>query len=199
MSSDAAKNQVVDFDALADLCLRHRCFQSPSLFHGVLTGQLCGQQRLPREQWLLLFGQLLGSDQSVLEGDDRQLALDLLDQVLEALSAGSLDFEPLLPDDLYELEERFSALVKWIQGFLKSLKAADLENLELSEEAHEGLDDLQKIVTEAGNATLHADEDNEKDLIALQEFVRMVAMLVYTELHPGQPQVENPKKPTNLH
>ncbi|MBE0505122.1 MAG: UPF0149 family protein [Marinospirillum sp.] len=199
MSSDVAKNQVVDFDGLADLCLRHRCFQSPSLFHGVLTGQLCGQQRLPREQWLLLFGQLLGSDQSVLEGDDRQLALDLLDQVLEALSAGSLDFEPLLPDDLYELEERFSALVKWIQGFLKSLKAADLENMELSEEAQEGLDDLQKIVTEAGRTTLHTDEDNEKDLIALQEFVRMVAMLIYTELHPGMPQVENPKKPTNLH
>lgn len=199
MPSDTTKNQSVDFEALADLCLRHRCFQSPSLFHGVLTGQLCGQQRLPREQWLLLFGQLLGSEQSVLEGEDRQLALDLLDQVLEELSAGSLDFEPLLPDELYELEERFAALVKWIQGFLKSLKAADLENLSLTEEAREGLDDLQKIVTEAGHARLYADEDNEKDLIALQEFVRMVAMLIYTELHPGQPQVENPKKPGSVH
>lgn len=199
MSSDAAKNQSIDFDALADLCLRHRCFQSPSLFHGVLTGQLCGQQRLPREQWLLLFSQLLGENQSVLVGDDRQTALELLDQTLEALTAGSLDFEPLLPDDLYELEERFTALVKWIQGFLKSLKAADLENLELSQEAKEGLDDLQKIVTEAGQTRLYADEDNEKDLMALQEFVRMIAMLIYTELHPGQPQVENPKKPGSVH
>lgn len=198
MSSETANNRSVDFEALADLCLRHRCFQSPSLFHGVLTGQLCGQERLPRDQWLLLFSQLLGQEQSVLQGDDRQLALDLLDQTLEELGSGGLVFEPLLPDELYELEERFAALVKWVQGFLKSLKAANLAEDALSAEAREGLDDLQKII-DAGATQLYADEDNEKDFTALAEFVRMVALLVYTERHPGRPQVENPGQPGTLH
>ncbi|SFX39467.1 UPF0149 family protein [Marinospirillum alkaliphilum] len=198
MASEMADKRLVDFDRLADLCLKYRCFQSPSLFHGVLTGQLCGQERLSREHWLVLMGQLLGDEGVNLQGDERQLALDLLDQTLEELSAGGLDFEPLLPDELYELEERFAALVKWLQGFLKSLKAADIAEREISAEAREGLEDLQKIV-DAGGARLIADDDNEKDLTALAEFVRMVVMLLYTELHPGRPQVEKPGQPGSLH
>lgn len=198
MSSKQAATPLIDFDELADLCLRHRCFQSPSLFHGVLAGQLCGQERLSRDHWLILFSQLLGSETTQLEGEDKQLALRLLDQTLEQLSAGGLDFEPLLPDELYELEERFIALVKWTQGFLKSLKSAKLEELELSAEAREGLDDLERLV-KLDKENLPADENNEKDLTAIGEFVRMVAMLLYTELHPGLPQVEQTEKPKNLH
>ncbi|HKM14616.1 MAG TPA: UPF0149 family protein [Marinospirillum sp.] len=198
MSLERDQAASIDFDTLADLCLRHRCFQSPSLFHGVLAGQLCGQARLARDHWLLLLSQLLGSEKAQLEGDDKLLALRLLDQALETLSAGGLDFEPLLPDELYELEERFVALVQWVQGFLKSLKSANLAERELSAEAQEGLDDLQRLV-ELGKENLQADEANEKDLMAITEFVRMVTMLLYTELHPGQPQVEKVEKPQNLH
>ncbi len=188
----------IDFDTLADLCLRHRCFQSPSLFHGVLVGQLCGQERLARDHWLLLLSQLLGGETVELKGGDKILALGLLDQALETLSAGGLDFEPLLPNELYELEERFVALVQWAQGFLKSLKSVNLEEGELSAEAQEGLEDLQRLV-ELGKENLQADEGNEKDLTAITEFVRMVIMLIYTELHPGKPQVEKIEKPQSLH
>ena len=104
-------------------------------------------------------------------------------------------------DLLYELEERFIALVQWVQGFLKSLKAAKLEARELSDEAREGLDDLERLVA-FGKENLQADENNEKDFIAIAEFVRMVTMLLYTELHPGKPQVEKVNKaeqPKTLH
>jgi uncharacterized protein YgfB (UPF0149 family) len=197
MSSDVEKNTAISFETLANFCLKHRCFQSPSLFHGVLTGQLCGQERLPREQWLALFAQLLG-EQTQLQDEDSKLALELLDQTLEQLGAGHLEFEPLLPDELYEVEERFSGLVKWVQGFLKSLKATDISNKELTAEAREGLQDLEKIV-EMGDATPAATEDNEKDLIELTEFVRLLAMMLYLELHPGQPKVEKPQSGSTLH
>jgi len=197
MSSDVEKNTAISFETLANFCLKHRCFQSPSLFHGVLTGKLCGQERLPREQWLALFAQLLG-EQTQLQDEDSKLALELLDQTLEQLGAGHLEFEPLLPDELYEVEERFSGLVKWVQGFLKSLKATDISNKELTAEAREGLQDLEKIV-EMGDATPAATEDNEKDLIELTEFVRLLAMMLYLELHPGQPKVEKPQSGSTLH
>ena len=197
MSSDVENNTAISFETLANFCLKHRCFQSPSLFHGVLTGQLCGQERLPREQWLALFAQLLG-EQTQLQDEDSKLALELLDQTLEQLGAGHLEFEPLLPDELYEVEERFAGLVKWVQGFLKSLKATDISNKELTAEAREGLQDLEKIV-EMGDATPAATEDNEKDLIELTEFVRLLAMMLYLELHPGQPKVEKPQSGSTLH
>ena len=196
MSSDSEKTFSLSFEALADLCLKHRCFQSPSLFHGVLTGQLCATERLPREQWLLLFGQLLGQE-AALQGEERQLALELLDQTLEQLGSGQMNFEPLLPDDLYELEERFAALIKWLQGFLKSVKAAGLEPETLSEEAREGLEDLGSILA-VGDQKPMTSEENEKDLYELTEFVRLVAMLVYTERHPGKPRVDQAATNTRL-
>ncbi len=192
----SSTNPCVNFDELADLCLRFRCFQSPSLFHGVLAGQLCGQERLSREHWLLLFAQLLGAEK--LEAADEYTALQLFDQTLEELSTNGLNFEPLIPDELYELEERFSALVKWTQGFLKSLTSAQIEERELSTDAKEGLEDLHRLAAIEVDE-LPADEQNEKDLTSITEFVRMVAMLLYTEIHPGTPQVEkaaNPNQPT---
>lgn len=197
MPSDPETNLPVCFETLADLCLKHRCFQSPSLFHGVLTGQLCGQDKLPRDQWLLLFGQLLG-EEVVLQEEDRQLALELLDQTLEQLGSGQMDFEPLLPDELYEVEERFAALIKWLQGFLKSLKATAADTSKLSQEASEGLSDLEKILA-AGDVAPAASEENEKDLHELSEFVRLVAMMVYLERHPGRPQVEKASPGSTLH
>ncbi len=197
MSSDSEKALSVPFETLADLCLTHRCFQSPSLFHGVLTGQLCASERLPRDQWLLLFGQLLGQE-VVLKEAERQVALDLLDQTLQALGSNQMDFEPLLPDELYEVEERFTALIKWLQGFVKSLKAAGLDEKKLSQEAQEGLEDLNRILA-VGDQKPGDSEENEKDLYELTEFVRLVAMMVYTEQHPGQPQVDKVAKNTRLH
>lgn len=195
MSTSSKTQPQVDFEELADLCLRHRCFQAPSLFHGVLAGQLCGQERLAREHWLLLFSQMLGLEDGTLAGADEITALQLLDQTLEELSSGGLGFEPLLPDDLYELEERFNALVKWTQGFLKSLTASQVTSSRLSKDASDSLEDLQRLVN-LGSQDLPASEHNEKDLTAITEFVRMAAMLIYTELHPGMPQVEASQKPT---
>lgn len=188
MSSDIENNPSICFERLADFCLQQRCFQSPALFHGVLTGQLCGQEKLPRETWLVLFSQLLG-EQVQLQAADRQLALELYDQTLDQLSSGQLDFEPLLPEAFYEVEERFTALVNWLQGFMKSLKATELDTSQLSQEAKEGLDDLETLLA-ARDQTPGSTEDNEKDLNELVEFVRLMAMMLYLERHPGQPQVD---------
>ncbi len=191
-------SQRLNFDQLADLCLSQRCFQSPALFHGVLTGQLCGNQGLSKDQWLALFTQLLGDPPPALNEEQQQLAFTLLEETQTTLGSPQLDFELMLPDELYELEERFSALIKWIQGFSKSLKAAGVEIASLSAEAQEGLQDLQAIEA-GGQPPLGSSEDNEKDLTALIEFVRMLAMMIYLEMHPGRPQVQGLETPPRYH
>lgn len=197
MTSPDTSNEPLDFDRLADLCLQMGCFQSPSVFHGVLVGQLCSTQPLSAAHWELLFGQLLGEQQQ-LDANGKALAQQLLQQTQESLSDGQLNFEPLLPGELYELEERFAALIKWIQGFRKSLKAAGIKPEQLSKEAAEGLDDLVNIEKQA-STQLQASEDNEKDLTELVEFVRLLAIMIYLETHPGQPQVEQPQEQPTLH
>lgn len=194
----ASDSTTITFDEMADLCLRHRCFQSPSLLHGVLCGQLCGQERLPRAQWVMLFTQLLGESAEPLSEAEQATIYTWYDETLAALTDPDMGFEPLLPGELYSLEERLTGLVRWTQGFLKSVDAAQVDREQLTPELKEGLDDLKSIV-DLGHKRLDDSNDNEHDLIALSEFVRMVAMMLYLERHPGQPQVEDPGKPSSVH
>lgn len=186
------------FESLANLCLNHRCFQSPALFHGVLVGQLSSQQGLKRSAWLLLFSQLLNPEGATLSDAEEELALEIYDLCLEELTSGGIEFSLLMPSDTYELESRFTALTAWVQGYLKALKANKIDQVKLSSEAEEGLDNLAELAKiDARN--LEENEDNEKDFTQVEEFTRLVALMVYTELNPSQPQVEQVSKTPTYH
>lgn len=190
MSPVTIQSVNLSFDQFSDFCLRYQCFQSPSLFHGVLTAQLCTSNQSLRPYWVALFTQLLGLDHTVLSEEDQQLVLAWLDATQDQLSNSHYDFMPLLPDEIYELEARFEALIRWVQGFSKAFRAADIPPQRLSQEAQEGLEDLQRLMTLA-NTPLLDSEDNEKDMLQWVEFVRLLALMLYTELNPAQPRVMN--------
>ena len=104
-----------------------------------------------------------------------------------AFQAGN--FEPLLPDEMFSLAERAQGLKEWTLGFLEVVEdAGDAPRKKWSEPLREAIEDL------AGLAAIETDIDdsaeNENDLFALTEHARMAAMLLYTEQHPGTPQVE---------
>lgn len=186
------------FEDLANLCLNHRCFANPSLFHGVLVGQLSSRQGLKRNLWLTLLGQLLNLEETSLSPAEEELALDIYDASLEELTSGGMEFNLLLPSDTYELEERFTGLTSWVQGYLKALKANKVEEEKLSKEAEEGLDNLAELAKVDGRS-LEENEENEQDLTQIAEFTRLLVLMVYTELNPGQPQVEQVKNAPTLH
>lgn len=186
------------FEDLANLCLNHRCFSNPALFHGVLVGQLSSRQGLKRNLWLTLLGQLLNLEDASLSAAEESLALDIYDASLEELTSGGMDFNLLLPDETYELEERFVALTSWVQGYLKALKANKADEEKLSKEAEEGLDNLAELAKIDGRS-LEESEDNEQDFTQIEEFTRLLVLMVFTELNPGQPQVEQVKNAPSYH
>jgi uncharacterized protein YgfB (UPF0149 family) len=115
---------------------------------------------------------------------------DVLDQMArqigEELADPELGFEPLLPADDRPLPERVGALVDWCRGFLGGfgLGGAAVHG-RLSDEGQEILRDLGTIAS----STIHlgdADED-EDALIEVHEFIRMGAMLLFTECHTPHP------------
>lgn len=177
-----------DFSTLADLFLTHGSMQSPAFLDGRLCAELALHD-LTAEAWLEEVCLGLGVEQP----RDRESAETLLAwrrQTLEALADSALNYEPLLPDELFSLAERARGLQEWTLGFLEVIADAGNEPREnWSDALREAVGDLDGI------ADIETDIDdsaeNENDLFALTEHARMAAMLLYTEQRPGRPQVES--------
>lgn len=174
----------VGYDELDAAIVRLKLATDASELHGSLCGFLAGGAT-PGRRPLLAALELEGEqapttpqDQALLERLTRQTETDLADP--------ELGFEPLLPADDRPLTERAEALVEWCRGFLGGFGLAGASaHGELSEEAREILADLSTI---AASAFEFGDEGEDEDaLIEVHEFVRMGAMLLYTECHREGP------------
>ena len=183
-------NDQLDFSTVANVFLVHGSLQSPAFLDGRLCAEL-GLHDVSAERWLEEVCLALNVEQPE-SRDDADVLLGWRRQTLDALSAAELNFEPLLPDELFALSERAQGLKEWTQGFLEVVNEVDGETYEgWSSPLKEALEDLGQL--SAIDVDIADDPENENDLFALTEHARMAAMLLYTEQHPGAPQVEQPE------
>lgn len=187
-------NERQDFSTIADLFLLHGSMQSPAFLDGRLCAALALHD-LPAEAWLEEVCLTLGVEQP----HDQASAEHFLAwrrQTLEALASAELDFEPLLPDELFSMAERAQALKEWTSGFLEVVHDGGEDVRQAwSAPLREAIQDLEGLA--AMETDIDDTPENENDLFALTEHARMAGMLLYTEQHPGMPQVEKTDSPTH--
>ncbi|MGM0521895.1 MAG: UPF0149 family protein [Pseudomonadota bacterium] len=184
-----------DFSDVADVFLLHGSMQSPAFLDGRLCA-LLALKDVSAEAWLDEVCLSLGVDQPKDQASAERL-LGWRKQTLDALSASEMNYTPLLPDELFSLAEQAQGLKEWTQGFVEVLDEAvdDALRQRWSQTLREALDDLpalSQIETDIDDSP-----ENENDLFALTEHARMAAMMLYTEQHPGQPQVEQTDTPVH--
>lgn len=169
--------------ALAILLEQAGALAGPAESHGLLTGLAAGRKMPPVTEWLsLMLGDAAPEEHSKLV---TQLA-SLLLQIGRQLSGDrALSFQLMLPPDTNPLQDRITALGDWCRGFLMGLRLSAPGKL--PEDAREILRDFEAI-TLAGYDPDLPDEAQEADFTELEEFVRMSAALIFTELHEDIPQ-----------
>ena len=165
-------------DDLDALIVRLRLGVDASELHGSVCGYLAGGAT-PRGGELLAALQLDGEEVAPAPAD--QAALDaLLAQCRESLADPELGFEALLPDDDRPLDERAEAVTEWCRGFLGGFGLAGAgAHAQLSDDAQEVLRDFGTVAASSfdfGDAT-----EDEDALIEVQEFLRVGALMLYTE------------------
>ncbi|OHV09014.1 UPF0149 family protein [Kushneria phosphatilytica] len=180
----------VDFATVADVFLAHGSLQSPAFLDGQLSARLALAD-IDAEAWLTLVCESLGVEEPR-SRDEAQVLLAWRAQARERLSAAEMSFEPLLPDELFSLSERAQALREWCQGFNEVVEDVDEEQRgQWPAMLTEALGDLGQMT--AIETDLADTRENENDLFALTDHARMAALMLYTEQHPGRPQVEQPE------
>lgn len=152
------------------LSLDLNCYQ----LHGLITGYLSGNGDTTPAQWTLVL-----LDQVI---DDSALN-QFMSDVAQSLSSDDFSFELLLANEDASPSEIAEALVAWVQSFLSGfgLAGVDAKKASLSN-IKEALVDLTAI----GQLDVSQIEDNnheENRLMEVTEYVRTLAMLIYTELN----------------
>lgn len=173
----------IEFEDL-DLALR-RCGSSwdAAQAHGLLSSRLAIGGTGAGFAWL----------QQVLEGTDPQNALraecesllsDLFSATGKQLTERQSAFEPLLPDDAANAEQRAEALGRWCEGFLHGLVAEKHGDQLRARLAGEPIADIIKDLLEITRATASGMHEEEADdaYTQLVEYLRVAAQLVYEEL-----------------
>ena len=177
------------FAQISDLFLRNGCLHAPAELHGDLCGQLCAGLKPDINAWLSQAMQFM--EISELDSDDSKVELiELLEQTETGIKDQDLGFKLLIADEDFSLNERMQTLLEWCEGFLSALADNTVfKEGKLSEELKEALQDLEQVAEM--DAALDEDEQNEQDLFAISEYVRMTAMMLYTECNPSAPQLDD--------
>ncbi|WP_207061597.1 UPF0149 family protein [Motiliproteus sp. SC1-56] len=195
MSKELSDLELPGFDDLADDFVRHGALGSPAELHGYLCGQLSAGQRLSAEGWLGHALELIGVEEAPSEEMSEDLR-QLYALSLSQFEGDSFDFALLLPEENCSLAQRAQSLGHWCHGFLSgfSLAGGKLDK-DLSAEAQDAMQDFAQI------AQISADEEggeeNEADFMEVHEYVRMAALLVFSECNrvPGGDQALPPGTP----
>lgn len=150
---------------------------SPAYLHGVMTGLLTTGKPLPFlwEQLAKTF-EFLSNSASVLCKSSKKLFLKTAHQ----LTSEQIDLVLMLPEEDAPLYQRLAALGDWCEGFLEGLQiAAPVEEVLALNNVKEILSDFLEIkevvLSEEEN------EQNERDLFQIVEFIRVGVLLVYAE------------------
>ena len=92
-------------------------------------------------------------------------------------------FELLLPESGAPLYERTLSLFEWCRGFLGGFGLAAGAEPPLSEEGREALADLARLA--AASPQEDGDEEDERALAEIQEFVRVAVLLLHGDCALG--------------
>lgn len=160
---------------------RHGIHQHPSEVHGLITGWICAGSRWDANDREATLSGWLSLD---LDKAESRILEDLYRTISEGLVDQEFGFLILMPDDEANVNDRSFAVSAWCSGFLAGFgMTGRYQDSELSEDVSEVLTDLGRIasLSTALPEEVPEDEENEADLIEISEYVRMSALLVFTE------------------
>lgn len=154
--------------------------------HGCLAGALCVQGTYSLDKWL---EEVLPDGVAAAQSDSlREPLAAIFEDTVRALSAGDMEFAPLLPDDEVPLTERAEALAQWSQGFLYGFGVGRSAQLKESlAEVEEVLRDIAEI-SRASSQDLSGNEEEEQAYSELVEYVRAGTQLIHDELFAQRTQ-----------
>ncbi|GAA6206365.1 MULTISPECIES: UPF0149 family protein [Thalassotalea] len=174
-----SENNEVDFATVQALITTQDVKIHGSELHGVLTGLICAGYSFEDQDYLTMINDMFNNGETL--PNKLQVTVKLLfSQVWQNILDDSYSFTLLLPDDEDSLVERAHALGAWVQGFNLGFGLQQKSSAVYSEDVKEVLTDFADIANLSDE--IEEDETTEQAYFEISEYVRISALLCFTEL-----------------
>jgi len=183
MSNDSS----LDFASVQALITTENVKIHGAELHGVLTGLVCAGYTFESDDYLIMINDLFNNGEGI-PSKLRIMVKLLFGQVWKDILDDSYGFSLLLPDDDDSLLERAHALGAWVQGFNLGFGLQQKNKAVLSEDVKEVLTDFAEIANLSDE--IDEDETTEQAYFEISEYVRISALLCFTELG-SPPETKN--------
>ncbi|MBU6953165.1 UPF0149 family protein [Hahella sp. HN01] len=180
------------YHALQQLLNRIDADATPAGVHGLWCGRMAAGDRAQDNDWWSYTQRFAGSVNAIEE--NLQAAFKAVYGYAEAaLMQDNMSFQPWLPEDAVECSLRVAALADWCRGFVEGLTSVLGSGLSsCSADVQEVLQDLVDIGEV--DPEVDGDEQDERELLELTEFVKVAALNVLQELTAAKKNAAPEKK-----
>ena len=174
-------SQPINYDLAKDAIQKLNTDDTISSAHGLLCGFYCVKQDILLDDWLNEVIVTIDLN-NLLEKASHQVLAEIFNNTSEQLADPTLNFWPVIADDMCTLREQANTLVEWCQGFLVGLGLSSVETTD--EEVLEMIKDISEIAQL--DADLLDSEENTQDLYEIVEFVRIGVLFIQETLQPSK-------------
>lgn len=179
MTQSSSQHSKLDFASVQANITTESVTVHASEIHGVLSGLICAGFSFEDQSYLVMLNDLFNN------GEDFPVSVKtIIKQMFSELWTDILDddysFQLMLPDDDDSLVERGHALGVWVQGFNLGFGLQQKDTPVTSAEITEVLTDFADIANLSDE--MEEDEDSEQAYFEISEYVRISALLCFSEL-----------------
>ncbi len=172
---------VQDYQDLSQLVGSAEMLLTLEEMHGLLCGILVAGKKVSASMYIDMVTDE-GSDQK----DSQTLGTvlgTLYKDTISELQSPVLEFEPLLPDDDYPLDERMEAACSWARGLIIGLAKQGVDKgPDVSSDSSAFIKDMYQVSQTKFEVTF--DEESELVYTELVEYLKMGTLLLQEEFNP---------------
>lgn len=161
--------------------------------HGIICGLICGGVNLEDNSWYGAFNDLM-NDGIALPIDLKKMLQQIFETTSKEFLAQDYQVKLIIADDEQYLNERAKSLTQWSESFLAGFAIGNEAGKPLSKDVKEAISDLSQIAKL--DTEIEDDDESEQTLEEIIEYVRVSALLCFSELGF---QPEPTKKDKKLH
>ena len=184
----------LDYDSVSNKLSQQGVIVDAAEVHGILCGMLCGGMSLTDQKWLEALSETINQGDAFSD-PTQHLLNSLFNQTCQQLLEPEFALNLLLPDDQAPINDRGAALINWVQGFMLGFGLHQQDLMQCSDDVKEALEDFSDI--SRMEEPMDADEESEKALLEVEEYVKISAILCFSEL--GQSLLDDQQDTPSVH
>jgi len=196
MSKHSSLRGKLDFASAQAVITTENIQSHASEIHGVLTGLICAGFTFEEQSYTVMLNDLFNNGEPFPDSV-KALVTQMYSELWTDMLDNDYTFQLMLPDDDDSIIERGHALGTWVQGFNLGFGLQQKNSPVTSSEVKEVLADFSEIANLSDE--MEEDEDTEQAYFEISEYVRISALLCFSELGSSPTTVDNQNTDNTIH